>query len=365
MAMPLLQSCGGGTATSSADKEGEVVEHARLLSIRDLDGYSVVTITNPWDSLGEKKVYWLVDRDAKDTPALPAGATKITVPVNSSAVFSSVHVSLLDELGSLDAVKGVCDKEYILDPKAKERIAKGEIADCGAAASPNIEKLIKLRPEMVLLYGFESGHAPQQIARTGVPVIEAMEYMEATPLAESEWIRLYGRLVGKGAKADSLYAETSRRYLELREKGRNAEKKPRVIFDRIYGQGWNVPTSGSITGHLIADAGGENVFNEYSDHGSTQLAPEEVLLKGGNADIWMIRYFQPDALTLADIAKENPIYRQFKPFLTGNVYGANTMTGTVFEDATFHPDMILADYISVFHPELGVTPPKRYFEKLK
>lgn len=364
-AMSLLQSCGSGSAAGSASEEGEVIENSRLLSIRDNDGYSVVTITNPWDSLGSKNVIYLVDRDIEKAPEIPQGATKINVPVESTVLFSSTHASLLAELGKAGIIKGVCDKEYMLDPTVRKMIQEGKITDCGNTSSPNIEKLIKLKPEAVVLYGFESGTAPQQIARTGVPVIEAMEYMETTSLAECEWIKLYGRLVGKAKEADSIYAGVAKRYRELSAKTKSAKNRPKVIFDRIYGQSWNVPTSGSITGNMILDAGGENVFAEYSEHGSAQLSPEEVLLKGGDADIWMIRFYQEQPLTLSQLKKENDIYPLFKAFKTGNVYGANTLTGRVFEDGTFHPDLVLADYISVFHPELGVKPSRRYYEKVK
>ena len=79
----------------------------------------------------------------------------------------------------------------------------------------------------------------------------------------------------------------------------------------------------------------------------------------------MIRFYQEQPLTLSQLKKENDIYPLFKAFKTGNVYGANTLTGRVFEDGTFHPDLVLANYISVFQPELGVKPSRRYYEKVK
>ena len=48
----------------------------------------------------------------------------------------------------------------------------------------------------------------------------------------------------------------------------------------------------------------------------------------------------------------------------GEIYGCNTATSTFYEDTPFHPDLLLRDFITIAHPELGLGDPQ-YFIKVK
>ena len=120
-----------------------------------------------------------------------------------------------------------------------------------------------------------------------------------------------------------------------------------------------------MTGAFIEDAGGANPFSAYSDAGNVRLSPEKVLVTGGDADIWFVRYAESDRLTLADMAKDNVLYTKFKAYRDGNVYGSDTRTSRVFEDASFHPQKVLANMVSILHPEIELPEAvNRYYEKL-
>lgn len=366
--MLLLPSCGRSTTDASRSdgvRDGQI-RYARNLSMEEKEDYTLVRIRNPWDTTRTLATYCLVDKSSQGLPGgLPSDAKIIRVPLEKSVVYSSVHASLIRELGAGGAVSGVCDAKFITDAALRQGLNKGLIADCGNSMQPNVERIIQTGAGAVLLSPFEGDNGSHgKLTRTGIPVIEGADYMERTPLGRAEWMKFYGRLYGKGPQADSIFAETEKTYLDLKKISENVKSRPSVIFDRIYSGKWNVPTSGSVTGCMIVDAGGSNPFAALNNAGSASLAPEEVLYKGGNADYWFVRYFGEKSFDLRMLAKDNDAYTRFKAFKNGDVYGSDTMTSGIFEDAAFHPHWILADMIAILHPGSGVKPVKRYYKKL-
>jgi len=366
MTLSLLPSCGGGNASHSGEGIQIALHHARNLSMVELDdSVTLVTLRNPWDTTRTMARYALVPRGHEIPASLPEGTVALTVPLKRSVVYSGVHVALIDELGAFDAINGVCDAGYINDERAKAAIASGKITDCGSNQSPNMERIVSLHPEAILLSPYEESDEAARFARTGINVVETADYMEPTPLGRAEWMRFYGRLYGKGDKADSLFSKIERRYAEVRDRAAKAKTQPYVLFDRLYSGVWNVPTSRSVTGKLINDAGGLNPFATHRESGSAHLTAEEVLYRAQDADIWLIRHFEPSGLSLTALKADNPIYSKFKAYKTGNVYGANTLKRPLFEDGAFHPQLVLEEMVRLLHPELTAPGDTlRYYRKL-
>lgn len=362
----LLSGCGRSDRQTDLNDIGNRIEmrYARNLVMSEPEpGVTLVTLRNPWDTTVNIATYALIEKDMNPTAPLPAEIVRINVPIERSVVYSGVHVSLLDELGVMEAVKGVCDTEYIQDAKIIEALKNGKIADCGNNLNPNVERIISLEPDAVLLSPYESSDATAPLARTPVNIVQTVDYMEKTPLARAEWMRFYGRLFGQGAKADSLFKAVEEDYNKLKASATKAQSRPRVIFDRIYSGVWDVPTAGSVTGNLIEDAGGVNPFDKYRQGGAARLAPEEVLMLGADADIWLVRYLEPQ-LTLKMLSDENTIYTKFKPYKEGRVFGANTMQTSLFEDGAFHPNLTLREMVRLLHPEIDNSE-LMYYKQLK
>ena len=357
-----LPGCNGGKTSSDVGGTEVELRHATLLSMKELsDGTTLVTVKNPWDTTAVLDRYALVDRNARRPASIPAGFKIISVPVERSIVYSGLHASLLNELGKLNAVNGMCDIQYVNDSATSVAIQKGKILDCGKNISPVIERIISLKPEIILLSPYENSDDESRYKSINVRLVEAADYMEPTPLGRAEWMRFYGRLFGASAKADSLFSQIENEYLSLSAEARKSKKHPSLIFDRVYSGIWYVTTSGSVTGRLIEDAGGINPFAGYKNGGSAPLSAEEVLNTGKNADFWLIRHSEP-SLSLKGLAGDAPVYSKFKAFKNGNVYMANTVTTRLFEDGAFHPERTLREMVRILHPEIESTPLKYYIK---
>lgn len=359
-------SCKGSHASSSAEGEGEVLpmKYAENLTVREFPDFTEVTVRNPWDTLKTLQKYILVERDSEMPAGLPEG-TIIKVPVTNALVYSTVHNSLITELGAIDAIGGICNSKYVNGKELQARLASGRIVDCGVSLSPDLEKIIKLKPQVIMLSPFENNDKYAKVGELGIPIIECADYMETSPLGRAEWVRFYGMLFGKQDVADKMFAETESNYLKLKQIANGLAIKPKVIIDQRYGQVWNVPGGVSTMGRLIEDAGGINPFASYKQSGSVPLAPEKVLAEAHDADIWFVRYNQEKDKSLRELGNDAPVNSQFKAFKDGRVYGCNTRYVNFYEETPFHPDLILEDMVHLMHPELSSSAPARYYSLMQ
>ncbi len=361
-----LASCKGSHASASSEEEGEVLplKYAENLTVREFPDFTEVTVRNPWDTLKTLQKYILVERDSAMPAGLPEG-TIIKVPVTNALVYSTVHNSLITELGAMDAIGGICNSKYVNGKELQARLASGRIVDCGVSLSPDLEKIIKLNPQVIMLSPFENNDKYAKVGELGIPIIECADYMETSPLGRAEWVRFYGMLFGKQDVADKMFAKTESNYLKLKKIANGLAIKPKVIIDQRYGQVWNVPGGVSTMGRLIEDAGGINPFASYEQSGSVPLAPEKVLAEAHDADIWFVRYNQEKDKSLRELGNDAPVNSQFKAYKNRRVYGCNTRYVNFYEETPFHPDRILEDMVHIMHPELSSSAPVRYYSLMQ
>ncbi len=362
----LLSACGGGSKTSSLQAEGDTVrmKYSSLLQIVKHADYTVVTIHNPWDTLKVLHTYLLADREKPLPEHLPEG-TVVRTPLQKSVIYSSVHCSLWSELDELKGIGGVCGLEYIKLPQIQEGCRNGSIVNVGNSMNPDIERIIDLRPDAILFSPFENSGGYGRVGKLNIPIIECADYMETSALGRAEWMRLYGLLLGKEAQADSLFAGIEKEYLTLTQQVKSQNlKRPTVISEMKNSSAWYIPGGNSTMGRLYQDAGADYVFAYLSNSGSVPLAFETVFDRGGNADIWLIKYNQPQDKTYSELERDYAPYARFKAFQDRKVYGCNTNHVPFYEESPFHPELLLKDLIKIFHPELLPDYDLKYFSNL-
>lgn len=362
----LLSACGGGSKTSSLQAEGDTVrmKYSSLLQIVKHADYTVVMIRNPWDTLKVLHTYLLADREKPLPEHLPEG-TVVRTPLQKSVIYSSVHCSLWSELDELKGIGGVCGLEYIKLPQIQEGCRNGSIVNVGNSMNPDIERIIDLRPDAILLSPFENSGGYGRVGKLNIPIIECADYMETSALGRAEWMRLYGLLLGKEAQADSLFAGIEKEYLTLTQQVKSQNlKRPTVISEMKNSSAWYIPGGNSTMGRLYQDAGADYVFAYLSNSGSVPLAFETVFDRGGNADIWLIKYNQPQDKTYSELERDYVPYARFKAFQDRKVYGCNTNHVPFYEESPFHPELLLKDLIKIFHPELLPDYDLKYFSNL-
>lgn len=350
---------------SAKTVSGNAVEfrHAKHLTMTEHEGYTEVKLADPWHEGKTLHTYILVPSDRELPSDLPEG-TLVRTPLRRAMVATSVHTSLLRELGAADAIGGVCDASYINIKEVKDAIASGKIKDCGSSMNPTVEAIMDLQPDALLLSPYEQSGSFGKVGNLGIPIIEAADYMEAGPLARAEWMKFYGKLFGKEAQADSIFSQAEKDYTDLKEAMAHEAPGLKPLVNKPMSGTWYIPGGQSTTGLLLQDAGRAYPWSSDKSSGALPLSFETVLDKAGDAGVWIFSYNAPGELTLAQLLKENGKYAQFKAFRDGNVWGCDTSKIPFFEETPFHPDRLLRDYAIITHPGLFKDSP-RYYHRLK
>ena len=364
-----LASCRGGNNTSLSQADGDTValKYSSLLTIVEHDGYVVADIKNPWKPDKMLHRYYLVPRtsDIKPQTSDLTDGTVIEVPIQRAAVFTTVHCALLTELGLGNHIVGVADSKYIKVPYIQQQIKAGRIVDCGNGLNPIVEKIMDVKPDVIMLSPFENSGGYGKTEEIGIPLIECAEYMETSPLARAEWMRFYGLLFGAGDKADALFHNVDSSYVALKQQAAQAGKGRSVIVDKVVGSVWYMPGGRSTIGQMLQDAGGQYPWATDDQSGSLSLPFETVLERGGDSDVWMLRYSSDHDWDYKELLSGHRGYSQLKAFRQHEVYGCNVEQSHFYEDTPFHPDRLLCDFLQILHPDIIGLPPLRYYKKLK
>ena len=364
-----LASCQGGNNTSLSVEGGDTValKYSSLLTIVEHDGYVVADIKNPWKPGKMLHRYYLVPRtsDIKPQTSDLTDGTVIEVPIQRAAVFTTVHCALLTELGLGSHIVGVADSKYIKVPYIQQQIKAGRIVDCGNGLNPIVEKIMDVKPDVIMLSPFENSGGYGKTEEIGIPLIECAEYMETSPLARAEWMRFYGLLFGAGDKADALFHNVDSSYVALKQQAAQAGKGRSVIVDKVVGSVWYMPGGRSTIGQMLQDAGGQYPWATDDQSGSLSLPFETVLERGGDSDVWMLRYSSDHDWDYKELLSGHRGYSQLKAFRQQEVYGCNVEQSHFYEDTPFHPDRLLCDFLQILHPDIIGLPPLRYYKKLK
>lgn len=373
-----LLSCQDGKTAAGMEEGGDTLQmkYAQLLTIvsHDEQGYTEVKVHNPWKEGTELHRYILVPKgkegdatmaklagqahgEGKAAATLGVKTDTVRTPLESNLVFTAPHCQLLTELGCQNAITGVCDKDYINIPDIKSRAqADAKVAhpimDCGSSMQPDIERIIALHPEALLISPFENNGGYGKLDKLRIPIIETADYMETSPLGRAEWIKLYGLLLSS-SKADSLFSAIEKEYLQLKAEAAKLPLGLSILTERKTGNVWYVPGGKSTMGILLRDAHAKYIFADDQHSGSLSMSPEQIIAKGNQIDVWAFKYFGGNALTKNDLLAEYQGYQALKAFQTGTVYETNTSREPYFELTSFHPEILLREFIILSHPEAG------------
>lgn len=358
-------SCGKKEAINSSNLASEEykIQYAKGFNVVKTEGYTHITVNNPWDSTALLQSYVLVDKTKEMPSNLPKGIV-VRTPVAQAAAMSVVQCATLDELQSINVITGVCEPQYMDLEYIKKGIESKTITNLGMASNPSSEAIILLSPDVIFVDPVV-GQSRANIERTKIPIILTPDYTEPHPLGRAEWIRFYSLFVGQEALADSLFSVTVKNYNEVKAAVDAVDKKPSVFLDTRYRDSWNTAGGKTYMATMLADAGSNYIWADDESTVSMPLSFEAVLDKAGDADMWLIRYFSPEDMTYQSLQKEYKPYSYFKAFKEKRIYGCNTMHQKFYEDLPIHPDYILKDMAHAFHPDLFPGYESKYYSPLK
>lgn len=358
----LLAGCHRNKISETHEGKEIRFDYAKLIRVWECDGFKKMEIRNPWDTTCLLQTYLLVDK-TKEIPANCPGGVVVRVPLEKSAVFTTVHCSLIEELGAVGSISGICELEYITNPNIISLTQSGKIVDFGSSMSPDIEKIITVSPDAILLSPFNNSGGHGGLDKLGIPIVECADYMESDPLGRAEWIKLYGMLFGKESEADSIFSKVTETYTQIeKEAQQETGSHPSLLYGLDNGGSWFIPGGKSYMAKMFASAGANYIFGETTHSGAEPFAFETVYDKGCNADIWLILGTEVADKTYKDLQR----FSNFKSYKEKRVYACNTTKTSFFDEIPFHPERLLKDLYVIFHSEKygDVNEYLHYYRKL-
>lgn len=336
--------------------EKAVIGDAQGFSVTYHKTYKVLTVNKAYPG-GPSERYVLLQCGAPK-PSLArdlASAPIVPVPIKSMFSVSTTHLPLLVDLGRLEVLTGTSSFARITSPPVLARIQAGQVTEFGSRATMDVERIVLEQPDIVMTGG-DLNASYVAVRTAGIAVVSNVEWMEATPLGRAEWVKFMALFLNEERHAASLFEEVRDRYQALVKRTESiAEKdKPRVMTGRGSQGQFYIAGGRSYVAGLIKDAGGRYVWADNADAGSPLIDLETQVRRAADADIWINGGGWKN--TTAILAEE-PRYREFKAYRTGQVWvyerrvnaaGANDY----WSRAVTRPDLILADLIKIFHPEL-------------
>lgn len=290
-----------------------------------------------------------------DTVTIPNDLTSKTIirtPVKSVVAFSSTQWSVFQKLGEIDKVKGILESNYTTNKDILRLVAEGKIIDAGMSTNVNTEKIIHLQPDVILVTPYPTVDYSHLKELSGATMVSFPDYLESHPLGRAEWMKVVGLLCGKEELTNQWFDDVVRRYESLSYKCSVIEDKPTVFSDLPFENQWYVPGGNSYIAKIFSDAGSDYIWKDNESTGSLHIDAESVLLKAQNADFWRVINSSDNPFTYERLKNENELYPLFKAFKEKQLLVCNVRESGYFEKSQYEPDVLLADFIYHFHPEL-------------
>lgn len=311
---------------------------------------------------GEENVYdnfFLSEKPSQSHPNIP----HIKVPCKRIICLSSTQLSYFFALDDIDDIVGINSSRYLRHEGMRAHLESGKVKKIGKEGHFNIEMIAAMNPDVIFVSPFKVG-GYDALRHLGIPLVPMAAYNEETPLGRAEWVKMMSLFIGQRDKADSLFAGIDKRYTALKEKASKVEKRPTVFSGKMRSGTWYVPGGNSFYAHYFRDAGAEYIIKDTLQ-GAYPVDFESIYSKASQCDCWRIIHPEKAGFDLNALRLQDERYTDFKAYKDKNVIFCNIREKPYYEQAGMKPDVLLADYIHYFHPELLPEYEPVFYNKLK
>jgi len=362
-----LVKCKNETKSEKQIVPKNEIGYAKGFSIENYDGYSVLTVKNPWPKATKTYTYILKEKNGFVPDSLQQNLI-INIPIKNIVVTSTTHIPSLEMLGEENTLIGFPHTDYISSEKVRARIDAGKVKELGNNHDLNTEVLLDLQPDVIIGYGIDNKNPTlDNLQKSGLKVLLNGDWNEETPLGKAEWIKFFGALYGKQKEATEIFTKIEKDFLNTVEIAKKANTTPTILAGDMFEDRWYLPKGTSWGSLILKQANSNYLWADTSGTGSLSLSFETVFEKASMADIWIT---SGQFSSLAEMTNSNPHYAKFDAFKNKNVYsfsGKKGKTGGIlyYELGPNRPDLVLKDIVKILHPELLPSYNPFFFEKLQ
>ncbi|HRN43084.1 MAG TPA: ABC transporter substrate-binding protein, partial [Vicingus sp.] len=272
------------------------------------------------------------------------------------------------KLDELNSIKGLSGGNYVSNNKVIAKLQAGQIKEVGSEQLVNYELLVELNPDLVMTFGIDETSKTKlnKLESLGQKVVLNAEYMENHPLGKAEWIKFVGAFYDKDSLAEAIYNNIETEYHKLVELTKAVETKPTVFVGMPWNGAWYLAGGKSFQAQLLKDAGANYLWADNTETSSFVVDKEVIFEKAFDADFWLnLNAFD----NLNDVLAVHKKFAKFKSVNNNGVYNNNLRVNYAsgndyWESGVVNPQLILADLIQIFHPNL-IEHELYYYKPLK
>ena len=369
--LALLFSCGnsqnktglnlvmGSTADSSAMK---APQHAKGFNVKYADNITLLEINDPENKEAEQFHFALVDKSFKGE--IPNGYTRLNIPIRSAICMTSLQLSNFLKLDIPEMVVGITSTRHLHNQKMNQQLKEGKTHKIGIEGNFDNEVIIAINPDVIFISPFKRG-GYDAIRNVEIPMIPHLGYKELTPLGQAEWIKVIGLLTGNASLANSTFEAIESRYNNLKSIVDTVKRRPTVFSGEMRGGNWYAVGGRSFLAQLFRDAGGDYFLKENEESGGVTLDYETVYTNAAHADYWRIVNSFEGEYSYNVLKEQDDRYTDFDAWKKHGVIYCNMKEVPFYERMPVEPEVVLADFIHVFHPDVLPNHKPQYYHLLK
>jgi iron complex transport system substrate-binding protein len=339
------------------------VKYAKGFSIQYIEGGALVDVKDPSGEGKHAYHYAFVKRGRKHA-SIPSRYMLIQTPISRAICMTTPQLSYFLKLNAVDRIVGVNSTHFVHDKSIKNRIKEKKIGRIGMEGNFDSELVLGINPQVILVSPFKRG-GYESIKDLGIPLITFLAYKEPDPLGQAEWLKFTAIMLGKEADAKKKFNEIETKYNNLKKLCVHVEKRPGVMSGELRSGNWYVTGGQNYLATQFKDAGANYFLSDNTETGGFDLDFETVYSKGVNVDFWRILNTKSDDFSYDYIKRLDPRYADFKAYKNHRIFYCDQRKKPFYERIPVEPEVVLADLIKIFHPELLPAHKAVYYEMLE
>ncbi len=342
-----------------ANKKKLAVEYSKYFEIYQTEkGYELI-INAPIKSKTQKFIL----------STAPSASNQIKIPCKKITSLSSIYGSMICALNASENIVAIDNIQYQTEPEIQDRYADGKIKAVQINQQLNLEALLILKPDLIFDYSafYQNANESHVLEKINVQKVFFHDYLENSPLARAEWIKVVGLFTNKYALADSLFKIIEAEYLAAKKITAQLQVKKTIFCDTEFNGTWYVAGGRSYMAQLLKDAGADYIFANDTNYASVPTPFELVYTKAKMAEYW-INVGQVDSKS--ELLVQNKKYVWFKAFQLGHIYNNNNITNeysgnAIWNRGVIEPHIVLKDLIKILYPALLQNHNLKYYKPLR
>ena len=321
-------------------------------------GYSYITINN-----GDNIM--VVPEGGKAPKDLANDVVVLQQPLKHIYLPATAVMAHFNAMKALDRVaySGLEPGEWSAE-EANKAMEEGKIIYAGHYSAPDYEILLDggcdLAVESTMIY-----HTPEvkeKLEELGIPVIVERSTYENHPMGRTEWVKLFGEIIGEADVARAAYEEQA---AKVRDFGSKPNTGKTVAFFYVNSRGNVVTYAGDgYVPAMIELAGGEYILKDLeasSKLSSINMSMEEFYSRASEADIIIYNSsIAGEIYTMEQFYDLSTVLPSFKASKNGEVW----CTSKSMYQETDKMGSIIEDMYKIINGEAGDGSSLNYIHKL-